>query len=82
MACKNKHRSTTVLEEILLDLHCHIATLAWLIQKYLFLVKKVIRTNTENSDLAGQLFKLLKILLISKCSTVCCLKLKMVNNVI
>ena len=40
MACKNKHRSTTVLEEILLDLHHHIARLAWLMQEYLFLVKK------------------------------------------
>ena len=39
MACKNKHRSTTVLEEILLDIHHHIARLAWLIQEYLFLVK-------------------------------------------
>ena len=35
--------------EILLDLHHHIARLAWLIQEYLFLVKKVIRTNTEHS---------------------------------
>ena len=59
MACKNKRRSTTVLEEILLDLHPLIARLSWLIQEYLFLVKKVIKTNTENSDLAGQLFKLL-----------------------
>ena len=33
----NKHRSTTVLEEIILDLHHHIARLAWLIQEYLFL---------------------------------------------
>ena len=39
MTCKNKHISTTVLEEILLDLH-HLARLAWLIQEYLFLVKK------------------------------------------
>ena len=31
MTCKNKHRSTTVLEEVLLDLHHHIARLAWLI---------------------------------------------------
>ena len=53
MACKNKHRSTTVLEEILLDLHHHIARLAWLIQEYLFLVKKVTRTNTENSVEVG-----------------------------
>ena len=30
----------TVLEEILLDLHHHIARLARLIQEYLFLVKK------------------------------------------
>ena len=49
----NKHRSTTVLEEILLDPHHHIARLAWLIQEYLFLVKKVIRTNTENSVEVG-----------------------------
>ena len=40
MTCKNKHRSTTLLEEILLDLHYHIAKLAWLIQEYLLLVKK------------------------------------------
>ena len=53
MTCKNKHRSTTVLEEILLDLHHHIARLAWLIQEYLFLVKKVTRTNTENSVEVG-----------------------------
>ena len=53
MTCKNKHRSTTVLEKILLDLHHHIARLAWLIQKYIFLVKKVIRTNTENSEEVG-----------------------------
>ena len=48
ITCKNKYRSTTVLEEILLDLHHHIARLAWLIQEYLFLVKKLIRTSTEN----------------------------------
>ena len=53
MTCKNKHRSTAVLEEILLDLHHHIARLAWLIQEYLFLVKKVTRTNTENSVEVG-----------------------------
>ena len=53
MTCKNKHRPTTVLEEISLDLHHHIARLAWLIQEYLFLVKKVTRTNTENSVEVG-----------------------------
>ena len=31
----------------------HIARLVWLIQEYLFLVKKVIRTNTENSVEVG-----------------------------
>ena len=40
MTCKNKHRSTTVIEDILLDLHHDIARLAWLIQEYLLLVKK------------------------------------------
>ena len=40
MTCKSKHRSTTALEEILLELRHHIAGLAWLIQEYLFLVKK------------------------------------------
>ena len=40
MTCKNKHRSATVLEEILLDFHHHIVRLAWPIQDYLFLVKK------------------------------------------
>ena len=39
MACKNKHRSTTVLEEILLDLHHQIISI---------FSKKVIRINTEN----------------------------------
>ena len=39
MACKNKHRSTTVLEEILLDLHHPIISI---------FSKKVIRINTEN----------------------------------
>ena len=49
MTCKNKCRSTTVLEEILLDLHHTLARLAWLIQEYLFFSKKVIRADTENS---------------------------------
>ena len=40
-------------EKTLLDLHHHIARLAWLIQEYLFLVKKVTRTNTENSAEVG-----------------------------
>ena len=40
MTWKNKHRSTTAFEEISLDLRHHVARLAWLIQKYLFLVKK------------------------------------------
>ena len=48
MASKNNRRPSTVLEEILLDLRHHIARLAWLIQEYLFLVKKLIRTSTEN----------------------------------
>ena len=55
MTCKNKHRSTTILEEILLDLYHHIVRLAWLIQEYLFLVKKyIIRTHTENSVEVGR----------------------------
>ena len=37
---QKKHRSTTVLEEILLEVHHHPARLAWLIQEYLFSVKK------------------------------------------
>ena len=41
MTYKDKHRSTTAPEKILLDLHHHIARLAWLIQEYLFLVKKL-----------------------------------------
>ena len=48
MTCKNKHKSTTELEEILLDLHHHIATLVWLIQSIYFR-KNVIRTDNENS---------------------------------
>ena len=43
--------STTVLEEILLELHHHIAKSAWLTQKYLR--KKVIKTITENSVEVG-----------------------------
>ena len=39
MTHKNKPRSTTVLEEILLEIHHHIVRLARLIQEYLFLVK-------------------------------------------
>ena len=31
-----KHRSTTVLEKILLELHHHLPRLAWLKQEYLF----------------------------------------------
>ena len=54
MTRKNKRRSTTILEEILLDFHHHVSRLEWLIQEYLFLVEKVIRTNTENSlEVAG-----------------------------
>ena len=45
---QKKHRSTTVLEEILLDLNHHLARLAWLIKEYLFFSKKVTRTITEN----------------------------------
>ena len=37
---QKKHRSTTVLEEILLDLHHPLVRLAWLIQEYPFSVKK------------------------------------------
>ena len=60
MTCKNKRRSTTIVEEILLDFHHHVATLAWLIQEYLFLVEKVTRTNTENSlEVAGLFVTLL-----------------------
>ena len=40
MTCENKHRGTAVLEEILHDFHDHIDRLAWLIQEYVFLVKK------------------------------------------
>ena len=50
MTYKNKHRSSTVLEEILLDLHHHLVRLAWLTKEYLFLV---IRTNPENSVEGG-----------------------------
>ena len=45
---KNKRRSTTVSEQLLLDLDHHIDKIAWLIKEYQFLVKKVIRTTTEN----------------------------------
>ena len=40
MTCENKHRGTALLEEILHDFHDHIDRLAWLIQEYVFLVKK------------------------------------------
>ena len=53
MTNKNKCRSTTVLEEILLDLHHPLARLAWLIQEYLFFSKKVITADTENSVEVG-----------------------------
>ena len=46
------YQPTTVLEDDLLDLHYHIARLAWLIQEYLFLAK-AIRTNTKNSAEVG-----------------------------
>ena len=49
MTYKNKHISITLLEEILLNLHHHISRLAWLIQEYLLLAKRVIRTITKNS---------------------------------
>ena len=48
MTCKNKHRSTTVLEEILLDLHLSMAN-----PRISIFSKKVIRTNTENSVEVG-----------------------------
>ena len=48
MTCKNKHKSTTAIEKILLDCHHHVARLAWLIQEYPFLVKKVIRNKHWN----------------------------------
>ena len=44
---QEKHRSATVLKELLLDLHHHRARLAWLIQK------KKVRTKTENSSEVG-----------------------------
>ena len=56
---QKKHRSTTVLEEILFDLHQYLARLALLIQEYLFLVKKVIRNNLENSAEVGLFVTLL-----------------------
>ena len=37
---QRKHRSNTVLKEILLDIHHHLARLEWLIQEYAFSVKK------------------------------------------
>ena len=52
MTCNNKHRSSTVLGKILLDLHHHIARLAWLIQEYLFLVK-----NESGPDEVGLFVK-------------------------
>ena len=51
MTCKSKHSTVNYSsEEISLELSHHIiARLAWLIQQYVFLVKKILRTNTENS---------------------------------
>ena len=37
---QKKHRSTTVLEEILLELHYHLPRLAWQIQEHILLVRK------------------------------------------
>ena len=37
---QKEHRSNTVLEETILDLDQHLVRLAWLIQEYLFSVKK------------------------------------------
>ena len=37
---QEKHRSTTLPEEILLDLHHHLARLAWLVQEKFISVKK------------------------------------------
>ena len=51
--CTNKYRSTTLLEETLLDLHEPITRLAWTgYYNYIF-SKKVIRNNTENSVVVG-----------------------------
>ena len=36
---QKKHKSTTALEEILLDHHHHLANSAWLIQEYFFQYK-------------------------------------------
>ena len=50
MTCKNKHRSTTVLEEILLYLYQHIYSQIRMANPRIYIFsKKVIRTNTENS---------------------------------
>ena len=46
MICKNKHRPTAQYLKKLY--HYHVAGLAWLLQEYLFLVKKQ-QGNTENS---------------------------------
>ena len=43
---------TTVLEEILVDLRYHIAGLAWLIQDYLVLVKKIKKNQDQHSKLS------------------------------
>ena len=51
MTCKNKHRLVTVLEEISLDLHCHIASMTN--PRMSIFSRKVIRTNTESSVEVG-----------------------------
>ena len=38
---QKKHRSASVLDETLPDFHHHPARLAWLMQEYLFSVKKL-----------------------------------------
>ena len=53
MACKYKHRSTAVFEEILFNRHHHIARLAWLIQKYIFLVKQQSGPTTNLVEVTG-----------------------------
>ena len=50
---QKKYRSTTVLEEILLDFHHHLARLARLIQEYLFAVKKEFEPTLKNSAEIG-----------------------------
>ena len=60
---KQAQMNYAVPEEILLDLHHHIARLSWLVQEYLFLVKSNQDQQSKFKVIADQLFYSYKIYL-------------------